>query len=248
MDAADRPGRGTAPAPDRRDRAATGAPATRRRRVGAGRAASVRGRRQSAAAAHPQPARPGLADRPRRGSACAAVIVVWAVRRRPTATASWSCRRRRPRGPRFDGCGRDGVAAGRPVGVAAARRCIGYGISVAIGVVFGVAIGTFASVEAFFEAADRVPALHPGHRADAGVPAVARHRREPEDLADRRRHRVLQHPDDRRRRPGGAAASCSTRRTRSGAGRVTDVRRVILPPLACRGSSTSPGSTSPPPG
>ena len=53
--------------------------------------------------------------------------------------------------------------------------------------------------------ADRVPALHPRHRAHAAVPALARHRRAPEDRAHHRGHRVLQHPDDRRRRAWRAA-------------------------------------------
>ena len=43
-------------------------------------------------------------------------------------------------------------AVGRPVGRLGGASLIGYGISVAIGVVVGIAIGTFRSVEAFFEA------------------------------------------------------------------------------------------------
>ena len=85
------------------------------------------------------------------------------------------------------------------------RVLIGYGISVAIGIVLGVAIGSFRSVEAFFEPPDRVPALHPGHRATPLFLLWLGIGESPEDLADRRRHGLLQHPDDRRRRPRRAA-------------------------------------------
>ena len=83
------------------------------------------------------------------------------------------------------------------------RIAIGYAISVAVGIVVGIGIGTFASGRVVPGAPVRLPALRARHRADPVVPVVVRNRREPEDLADRRRDGVLQHPDGGRRRPCG---------------------------------------------
>ncbi len=95
--------------------------------------------------------------------------------------------------------------------------------------------------------ADRVPALHPRHRAHAAVPALARHRRAPEDRADHRRHRLLQHPDDRRRRARRAARVdrhlVHARRGTHSACSAASSSRTRGP-----ASSTSPASTSRPRG
>lgn len=80
----------------------------------------------------------------------AAVVVVWAVAAAiqnnesvlPTPLATWSA---------LVGLKSDGVLS-HDLWASLRRVLIGYGISVGIGAALGIAIGTFASVEAFFEA------------------------------------------------------------------------------------------------
>ena len=96
--------------------------------------------------------------------------------------------------------------------------------------------------------ADRVPALHPGHRADPAVPAVARAsaraRRSGSSSSGTVFFNILMIADVARAVPRELLNASYT----LGAGRLTVLRRVILRHSRARASSTSPASTWPRPG
>ena len=99
----------------------------------------------------------------------------------------------------------------------------------AIGIVLGVLIGSFRSVEAFLEPQigflRYIPAsaLTPLFLLWLGIDEA------PEDRPDHRRHGLLQHPDGRRRRPRPCPRSWSTPPTRWAPAGSRVLRRVILP-------------------
>ncbi len=89
---------------------------------------------------------------------------------------------------------------------ASALRVIkGYSLSMGVGIVLGLAIGSFRSIEAFWESPigflRYIPAtaLTPLFLLWLGIDET------PKVALDHRRHRLLQHPDGRRRRPLGAS-------------------------------------------
>ena len=89
---------------------------------------------------------------------------------------------------------------GTDFAASATRVLIGYAISMGVGIVLGLAIGSFRSVESFCEPPigflRYIPAtaLTPLFLLWLGIDET------PEDRAHHRGHRLLQHPDDRRRR------------------------------------------------
>ena len=195
----------TAPAPTGGPRRPPRSPATtaagvaaRRRRRGAGASTSW------CASAARSPCAGGSGSAP---SAWSPSSPLWLRRRPPGSTAPASFLVPSPAAT-WDALvemWRDGTLRGDLVGVAAARSASATRSRSPSASCSASLIGTFVVRRVVLRAADRVPALHPGQRPDAAAAAVAGHRREPEDHADRRRHGVLQHPDGRRRRPARAA-------------------------------------------